>query len=156
MAALEMPKLWYQARDYARFRGFHNDAEDFAQECYMKIKGGRHTTIENIFIDFIRERFGRNRKKKDDYVSLDVLQYTNIEDREHDEAKFEKSQIMGLITYLSGLDRAIFALRFLYGFSQQEVGYCFDLTIPSVSLRLKKITETIRKRIMNEKHLEKL
>ena len=46
---------------YAYYKGFGQDAEDFAQEYCIKMFEGRKASVKNIFIDYLRGRYGDSR-----------------------------------------------------------------------------------------------
>ena len=54
-------KLLNRARNYARQKGYQNDADDFAQEYYIARSRGRQGTIGQIFIDYLRGYYGDTR-----------------------------------------------------------------------------------------------
>lgn len=45
----------------ARQKGFADYAEDFGQEAFIKIAEGRKTSLENLFIDYLRKHRGDKR-----------------------------------------------------------------------------------------------
>jgi len=130
-------------------------AEDITQESFMRlwqyIKGGKkiqnerallYTFARNLVIDWYR-------KKKES--SLDVLQDAGLEFAGNDHRRMEHtaevSQVLALVDQLDPSSREAVLLRFVEGFSPQEIASLSGETPNAISVRinraLKKVQELI-------------
>lgn len=152
MAPLKKPAVWLRAYKHAVNRGYDQDAEDFAQECYMKIQAGRNASVGQIFIDYLRQRYGRTSVKKP-YTTQQLINYEQLNDNavvDEDPKKWDQRVILDVAHFLEGEQRIIFILRYIWGFSEPEIGFCFGLTMSAISLRIKAIHEVLAKRVKNK------
>lgn len=135
--------LWNYAVRYATRMGFRNDAEDFAQECLLKIQSGRRSSVENLFIDFIRSQQGRFKEKRT-AKAREMLSYDLFNERVHGRIEEGNSLTVSLAENLDGQEKAIFCLRYLWGFTELEIAYCFGLTEYAVCHRLRKTRKILK------------
>lgn len=132
----------YSARKY----GFGEHAEDLAQEVLCKFAAGqgRHQTIDQATIDAIRGNIGDPRSGNFERQRAAEREYESIEDKAHvAEPKSNGIDFERYLGMLKGIDRAVVCLRIKWGFTEDEIGHCFDLTESAISLRLKKIMQTL-------------
>ena len=57
----QLKKLRGIAVGYATRKGFANEADDFAQEYIIKMWSGRKASIAQVFVDYLRARYGGTR-----------------------------------------------------------------------------------------------
>jgi len=139
--------------------GFSGDREDISQEVLLRMLEGknRHSTIDQIVIDALRERAGRKgapsyERRKNLYNShgqepgqLETLigsyDGTNSDDR------IDINRIAG---FLNGDDRAILLLSCQWGMNEIEIGNLFGVSESRISQRLARISERLSARVKKE------
>lgn len=149
--------IWIAARNHATRLGFANDAEDFAQEAVQKLSSGRQTTLENLFIDYLRHYYGRKLKGAHN-KTMERLAYTVLdsamnprgilEDKPRDTMNAE--DCARLVNYLKGEGRALFILRYVWGYSLKELGYLYGVTDSAISLRIGAIQKFLVQEVRRE------
>lgn len=135
---------------YKVARGFLNNDEDVADamsetvlDCYEKIRTLKQcsyfkTWMIRILInnckDMIRKRRGN--------VSIEVM--PEVEDQE---AKGSLQGFRELVASLEEKDQSIFTLYYVYGLKIREIADCMDMKENTVSSRLKRGKETLRREL---------
>jgi len=116
--------------------GFNQDAEDIAHEAIInRVRGkGKRQSVDQSVVDAIRGNFGKSKyKRKAKRVSVRHLD--NLENKTIPPDSFLNYRKM--VKVLDMLDRGIFNLYFEYGYTQAEIGKIFDVSMTTISLRMK-------------------
>lgn len=146
-------KLIRRYRAIAYGYGFKRDAEDIAQEAVLGALENpqwKQTPRQRV-VDAIRKLYGRDVGHgipnplqcrvggENEEKILESLTQCREEDRDN------RHRIKQVVDSITGEDRAIFVLKHVWGFSEKEIGYCFNVSESRVSQRLKRVEEeTIR------------
>lgn len=150
-------KLSRRAQYVARKYWHPDEAEDIAQSVllsYLKNPESKQT-VEQVVIDYLRQNGGRTRGGAHRICLLDG----HHSDEEIDLFVFDKSarssgeQLSGFERYLVGFetkDRCIAVLRYVWGLTEKEIGFCLGLTESRISQRLCGLKTRLEKVI--EKH----
>lgn len=140
----KLKELWDFAKYYAISRGFASDACDFAQEFVIAKNNGRRTSIENLFIDYLRkhheDRRGKKVKPKKE-IPIGLLLDERDSTLEGFRVQDGNQYILDYATKLKDKERCIFLLYYIWGMTEKEIGFCFGITGSSVSLKLKTTRE---------------
>lgn len=142
LAEAEIRKILEKAKAVARSRGYPQIADDFAQEAYIAIAGGRQTTFDNLLIDYLRAEYGRTRphggRPRQSRLSLEVSidevsrggEGTPLRERLPsagvDPGTFGPNWRDRI--HLLGCDALIYELRFEDELSEAEIGEMFGVT----------------------------
>jgi len=142
-------KHYKRAYKYGRFKGFdETKAYDFAGWVLLKKEDVQNINMGFVFVDYLRETIGRpstkgfEAKRALSFVA-DTEEMPTIVDQSNPIKLYfdeESSPFHNLPKEL----RAIAVLRFKWGFTNAEIGYCFAVTESRVSQRLKEIQTRIR------------
>lgn len=140
MDETQMKKLISRAKGVAVRRGFSHEKDDFSQDAILKILAGRKATFDQLLIDYLRQRYNRSTprtKKKTQKIDC----YNVVEIQEWMHPLFEDQFVQeGLDEILKILDKRKFSksrtmliLKYLWGFKDCEIAYCFNVTPGRIS-----------------------
>jgi RNA polymerase sigma-70 factor (ECF subfamily) len=143
-----------------RFVGNENDAEDLAQEVFVrlwknlssykeeiKLTTWLYKIITNLCLDFLKSRYGKRRKN-----AIDIMYGHNAQDLTNPEKEFQQEELMRAIHLaaeeLKPKQRAVFVLRDLEGLSPEEVSETLSMSAGNIKSNLfyarKKMNEKLR------------
>ena len=144
-----LSKTWHIAKSYAQSKGEDNNADDFAQDVALALFQGRKATIKQMFVDYLRVKYGRSGRGKD----VGIKNRTHI-GSEHlmklqDSVTFEstlefRSMLRKFSKKLVGKDKTVFLLYFFYGMSTPEIAIVLSHTNSGISIRLKNVLAVIK------------
>lgn len=135
--------------------GFAQHREDIAQEvlCRFAAGKGRHQTIDQAVIDVIREDFGRTTLPGFQARSAlrNASSIVEVSDRPSPlPLPDNRVGFDGFIDLLSGNERTVVVLTYLWGLNEKEIGYCLGVT-ESRACQIKKGAEArLRKKLSFE------
>lgn len=143
-----------------RFVNDEQDAEDLAQEAFVRLWKNLHTykqevklttwlykIVTNQCLDFLKSRHGRQRKNK---VDIDRSHF--VTDHSTPEKEFQQQELSRIIhavaDELTPKQKAVFILRDLEGLSQEEVSETLSMSTGNVKSNLfyarQKMTEKLK------------
>ncbi|MDD0853026.1 hypothetical protein HBN50_07955 [Halobacteriovorax sp. GB3] len=115
--------------------------DDFFQEYRLTILDGRakSQTLDQFAIDYLRKKLGRNGERRQESI---VLEYFDQQSIEFPLSSIETNKF---ISSLIGTERALFILRFQFGFTEAEMAHVFSITPSRISQVLNQILKKARK-----------
>lgn len=124
--------------------GLFSDAEDIAQEFVLARSSGSTRSIEQVLVDYYRKEYGdartkvgRTRKKsRSGFVPIDSVQVASAP---------TPSSIEPLLIGLQPIDRAAIVLRYVWGFTFDEIGALFGFTNVWAKKRIERAQVRIRR-----------
>ncbi len=149
----EIKSLWAKAACYARSKGLHNDAEDFAQEaCIAYVRRG-NIRLSSLFIDYLRQQYGRSSKRGYTPKFYERLRYTSINEPTEDEPRTPFYQPTGDIGRqpesersdwrtridLQGNESIIFDLVVMKGWDRRFLAETCGVHESTISLQMREI-----------------
>jgi RNA polymerase sigma-70 factor (ECF subfamily) len=153
----------YQGFVYAvafRFVNDSQDAEDLTQEVFVRLWKNLHTykqemklttwlykIVTNRCLDFLKSRYGRERKNK-----VDIDRSNFVSDYSTPEKEFQQQELARIIQTaadeLTPKQKAVFILRDLEGLSPEEVSESLSMSPGNVKSNLfyarKRMTEKLK------------
>jgi DNA-directed RNA polymerase specialized sigma24 family protein len=154
----EIKKFQQRAKYVATKWGYPELADDFSQELFVYFlqKPDRGATVDQLFIDYLRARYGHSRtggnrsrlQAERNYVELDELRDLADGSRAID-VDWER---LGLfrgpeIEDLERIDRIFLILTFKWGFTLKELGELIGVTESGACLVLSKAVSEYKKQI---------
>lgn len=137
--------IYRKAVNYARRIGFSEHAEDLAQDVLLKYTQGKgqHQTVEFAIIDAIRSRFDDRRRKSEKpkeqaFISEPVSPAHSVE---------EDVGFAYLLDKMDREDRIMACLKYMFDFTEKEIGLCFGISEGRVCQKLKVAYGKMRKRV---------
>lgn len=149
----EILKIAKRAKNVAIKRGYPELADDFSQEIvvhYLSGKG-RHQTVDQFFIDYLRSRYGDSRNGRNrvgnaaerNYIELDEVR--NLADHSGDDKSDRNSA-----HYFTGKELTLYHLYFEEQMREAHIGALFGVT----ESRISQMLNPMKKKIQNQAILE--
>jgi len=143
--------LYMRYRDWAyrlawRFTGNHQDALDVVQETFIyllkKFPGFKLTASMTTFLYPVVKHLALNlrRRKRPDGADTDVLEM--LPDTRT--AETSRSELAAALRMLSAEQREVVLMRFLDGFSLEEIGTALGIPVGTAKSRLHNALRTLR------------
>jgi DNA-directed RNA polymerase specialized sigma24 family protein len=153
----EISQFKRRARHIARTRGYAEYADDFAQDIFQSLSRGRHATIEQLFVDFLRKERGDLRTDSgraraagtSKALSLDApVNRDQPELLNHEvlagERTAEHGELGGQSAHLfSGDELELYDLHFVEQCAQNEIAEYFGMSEAWVSIKIRKMRARI-------------
>lgn len=145
---LDYPSLRTKALKYGKKRGLNSEkAEDFAQNVIVGFLKGWASTFDQYYVNYLRSEYGDWNTERGKSSPL-----TTSSDVKKDEEGWEPSYLPHLFddvnhskNRLKGHDRAVFVLKYIWGFTGVEIADCFGASKHQVSRWFKKVEDQLFK-----------
>ena len=147
MERLTLEQLYKRAKQHARKCGRDQDADDFAGWLTKRYLEGhsKHQTIRQSFIDYLRGAYGNKiRQGKVNLLSAQSIDHVTLIADE----PFTTIDVDKMLTKIKadGFERMIIHLKFVWGFTEDEIGKCAGIGGSRISQILKGILEKLREK----------
>jgi DNA-directed RNA polymerase specialized sigma24 family protein len=143
----DVSRLRERAMLVARLRGFPEDAEDFAQQAlaWMLEKPDRGATIDQLFVDYLRDRWGDSRTKLRAERCELRRGATPLNDDLISTRETPEDGLLSLTWDLTERERVIVVLRLKWGFEIQEIAECLGIRATTLSPQVQRLMQKIRR-----------
>lgn len=141
-----MIELSNRARAFAYSKGFQAFADDFAQEVYISLSGGRKATFKRLLVDFMRQNFGDTRYPNSMKNKLQYHSEIDPDLMSTPAAEFE-SDFDTVVKMVEPRDRTILILKYYWGLEQCEIAHALGISEGRVTQLLKDIMLRLRKKV---------
>lgn len=133
MDETQIKKLISRAKIVACKKGFKREKDDFSQYAIIKLLAGRKATLEQLLIDYMRDGYSRKTKKRH-FENLEYQEWTTP----HLDKHFASEGLDQILKILEKVDkssrlRTMIVLKYLWGFKDLEIAYCFNVTQGRIS-----------------------
>jgi len=147
----EFLKLKRAAFFVARKFQFEEYADDFVGELWMRQSKNPRANTTQLFIDFLRDLFGRSRiKGKKDFKDPTRVGLLPLDAVEHEPWGMPKHMDTAvLLRGLSERERVMTVLYFKWGMTEAEIGDVFGLSESGACLVLKKAKEYLIEKVQS-------
>ena len=139
-------KLLVRIQGAAKSYGFRDHKEDIAQEVIlnMLINPSKRQLINRATIDAIRTLFGRasTQVHATRKAIRDATSEIDIAAPQMSEKDFHR-----FIKPFTGMERAILCLKYVWGFLDHEIAYCFGYTEPRINQKFKELKELLSRQL---------
>lgn len=146
--AKDLELVFEKAKRYANFKGYQQEAEDFAQECvlYAFQKETDNIYLSRRLVDYLRKTYGHKGFSR---YAARFVQIENLprEIPAPDEDKSSNGcfadEIGKALERLTKYERLIYVLSKKYTVAQNKIADCVGVSEPRIGQELKRIQKTI-------------
>jgi hypothetical protein len=134
-----LDRLRMRAHQRAKRSSFPSEAEDFGSFVILKSLEGSTATIDQMWVDYMRERHGDSRSeyRKGQQRIFPAQLNKNMPDGKPTGLQLELEYYMGFIckngAWFSQRERSVFIMRYQWQMSFEEIAFCFGISSGRVS-----------------------
>lgn len=155
----EIIKFQKRARFVANKKGYPQLADDFAQEIIINwLEGhGQHQTVDQYFIDYLRQQYGRtgrpggDARSRLDRTAEDITKIRNLAVEPEEQRSDRRFNHL-----FRGIQHTIYTLRFLEEMNLKEIGEILGVTESRISQRVSEIEKVIQDQMILEQGIERM